>query len=499
MGSKKRRNRSPERQAAVDVRRSARKLRARAGPPGNELKSESRLLTNGDKIGPRLSESAYRDHSETEKALKLCEVVREFFDIRVVDGLLRVNRIPEAGVVRRVAEVVMEMWPRDFVPQAPTARDDYSFLYLADRLPNGLNNAVTRLSLYADRIILPNHFAPSMLHHPQQSPLVRPAAWWAEYCKCAIRLVLLEPWIRAGVVEQACNPVTFDARLRDRPGWDRAERAAFASGREQQARDLDFAEKLAEMMFGFSGEKRQQALRRLKATPQIEEMVEAACRRIESEEPMRVAIPSLSGPGVDAGSMSVSGAGLPFDLAKSIAGASGAHIIAGDRMTRDFMLADSDSLKSSVAVAAQALSSAKLNFLNNVSAHRAVGLRTDGALRGFRVFMGAQTRGLALRADDGSFNEEALRDFQERFEVEYERYKDEWGDVQRKLGTASAVAAASSAVTGASAWISGHIEIVGVAAAMLTPLAMHLNSGIQERKKAERHPLHMVMKLDRSR
>ena len=195
-------------------RKKATRQHKNSWPPGG-FGATSRLITDADKIGPSFSNARYRDMSERGKSLVLVERIKELFAIRDQGGVLEMEREASADTVKILADEIVNMWPKDWQPKQQERADDSGFrlLFWGPQIPNSVGNAITRASLYTNQILVVNPFTDSMLFHPNASPLVRPAEWISTYSMTALYIALLEPWIKAGIVELVQNPARFNASL----------------------------------------------------------------------------------------------------------------------------------------------------------------------------------------------------------------------------------------------------------------------------------------------
>ena len=171
----------------------------------------------------------------------------------------------------------------------------------------------------------------------------------------------------------------------------------------------------------------------------------------------------------------------------------GANLVAHGRHERRILETDGEQLSGVFQQAAHALGTVPLSFLNNVSSEFAIDMRRDGKLGDFRQYISGVARSIQFKDADKGI---AAREFHDRFEAEYRRYQSDWGDIQKKL-TSSAVGGivgGAGAIT--AAFVSGNLAVLGTLATVAGASIQNLINAVFERRKLDRQPLGVVMRLE---
>ncbi len=438
-------------------------------------------------IGPSSKDAKYSKLSEADKSVALIERVREAFDVREDAGFYRIHRQPDGKIVREIADFLVNCWPHDWQhpPAVDPAERKFSVLFWGSHTPQAILNTITRASLYADKIYVVNPYTDFLLHDPRQSPLVRSEEWAIQYAILGIFLAMLEPWVKAGFVELVQNPAFFDGKLL----------RAFAYGINpdiellKSRRDLGIqflTDSNADTLLQIPREHREKMLDLMEVPAGMRADV---LRKVASKlelDPIRGAgpLPIRSG-----SQITVQGYGLSYAHARLVCSLHGANLITDKPYFAEVLRSQANEMSSGFQTAAQAFSTAKLSFLNNVPPDFAIGLRQDGSMRDFRAYISSMAKEI-------DFKSEALpggaAEFSDRLEHEYHTYTVELRNVQRKLG----LFAGAAALGGAATLLTGQMPILGILASTLTAEVLALVSGIIERKKLEQGPLGVLLKLD---
>jgi SEC-C motif len=183
---------------------------------------------------------------------------------------------PEA--VRDIYAAIPEIWPNgeDYRRCMFAERDSVSALYSGTYTPEAILRAITRHSLYSERIFLVGPFAYAPLFREEFNPVMHPEQHRANAVRNTYLWWSLAPWIEAGIVCFVRTPGDFDSSIerevieieREKMADNARLRAAIAEQTQKEmqtigAFDRDFGEyfwlrhsneKLLEMMKDYPGE-----------------------------------------------------------------------------------------------------------------------------------------------------------------------------------------------------------------------------------------------------
>jgi hypothetical protein len=460
-------------------------------------------MTNGDKIGPSHAHAKYAQLSEKTKVLCLIERIKELFGIETTDGVVSMRIGPVAEAVEELAAMIINMWPRDLpvrATQTTEPADGLNVLFWGDRTPNAIAAHVTRASLYAERILIMNPFVDIFLHNPEQSPLVKPCSWTGVYGIAAVFCVLLEPWVRADLVEIITNPVCFDFELfkaLDSATSESLKRIGPQYEKIMRDSRLDI---ITEVVCQTSPSQRDALLEFIMGdlSQDEREIVRIGVAAMLRLDPQLANVPI---PPHDKSQIIRTGSGMSYEQARLIASLHCATILADQAGQGRLLKCFSREFSSPLQKSAHALEQLEFSFLNNVPVEFAIEIRRSGKLGRFRRYLFDLSKSFELRAPSGAFSESSAIEMVNRLRDEYEDYRQEWKGIQRTLGAKALVGApALGAIAAAPLIASGSLTGIGLLGSLglvLTAQTKALLEGILGRRELDRQPLSLLLRLDR--
>ncbi len=128
---------------------------------------------------------------------------------------LKLKRAVTPEAVRKIHEAIPVLWPdyEDFQRCMANEKKNTTALYTGRYIPETVLETVTRHSIYAERILLPDPFPYAPVVREEYNPLSHPEKYIANTVKWAFFWVLLYPWIEAGIVNFIRTPADFSPRL----------------------------------------------------------------------------------------------------------------------------------------------------------------------------------------------------------------------------------------------------------------------------------------------
>jgi hypothetical protein len=189
------------------------------------------------------------------------------------------------------------------------------------------------------------------------------------------------------------------------------------------------------------------------------------------------------------------GIGFNLEMAQLIASGSGCSFLTGgDFMGKVFQV---EAPQGRFQQVTDGFSKLKFNFLNDVPADFAIGVRNDGGLSKFRNYLMDISASVKVR-DENPPRVLEDKEFCDRLESEYENYKSEWNDIQSKLGKFSIASHFVKAGAASYAFLTGDLGVAvptffsGAAG----DLMLKLVDARFGRKALERKPINLMFKLD---
>jgi hypothetical protein len=189
-------------------------------------------------------------YSIRERNLMFCLAVNDILGLNDGSDWNDVRRNLSDDQVRRVHEAYASLWPKDTDFSVLLPRPDkrvFRALYLGAVDPRTVAMYVTSWLVYFDEIIIANTFVNGSNIKPDYSPIRSPSKYKAQTLKNVLLLMMLEPFIEAGLVHFIPDPTDFNDGLR-RQVWGMAE-SRFADS-EMDEKDLDRLKVLAREDFG---------------------------------------------------------------------------------------------------------------------------------------------------------------------------------------------------------------------------------------------------------
>lgn len=446
------------------------------------------LFDGRELLGPDVDSAKFASLSEPTKTRTLLERVQELFDPAQVDGRMVLRRPPTAATVRTITEELVHYWPKGFVPpQAEPLKSGLRVLYWGRQVPSTLANAVTRASLYCDRILVFNPFIDDFMYHPERSPLVRPEDWLDIVASHALYLALLKPWIDAGIVELVVNPAMTNPGLREEYAEQTQRQLKAMGDRFEELKEKHSYDNLAETIFHLPPTDASRILDLWSPSPEERKRMEEAIARLRETDPIlcEYATPARR------------------QLLKTGTGANAYTVSVLAKMTGSVVVTDSGPCASIMRaqvgpaerrqIISRAFSELPMSFLNAVPAEFAIRIRNEGRLTEFRRFL---EDAAALSVDPAASRDDGVTACVDRVTEEYEKYKKEWATIQRQLLKEAFVKAPLyGSVAAMHVVLTGSLSLGGLLPVVVKQLDS-LMSAVGKRRAVERKPLGIIFDLD---
>lgn len=185
------------------------------------------------------SELASSSQSLKDKNLALLGAMAEIFGLwrpwdKVKNGMTD-------GQIREFYHFIADLWPVDTDHRYIMPQPDSTLraLYLGENEPELMIENVFHFCLYADQIVLINPFDNPNVMAEKLNPIHHPGEWRLQTLRLVYHLMLLAPWIEAGLVVLIPDPGDFNRQLRVQR-WDLAvKRLTRDKGWEISDEDID--------------------------------------------------------------------------------------------------------------------------------------------------------------------------------------------------------------------------------------------------------------------
>ncbi|MBA3031669.1 MAG: DUF4238 domain-containing protein [Gammaproteobacteria bacterium] len=187
----------------------------RPGPPDRNAPcgcgSGQRYRTCCEKI-PLVERPSWEVYGIRERNLMFCRAVQDILGFDSGKNWEDIRRELSDDKVKRIHETYESLWPRDtdLVALLPRpAAGTFRGLYLGIVDPRTINLNVTGWLSYFDQIVIPNPFINAGNVKPNYSPTHKPAQYKNQTIKNVYLLMMLEPYIDAGLVHLLPDPADF--------------------------------------------------------------------------------------------------------------------------------------------------------------------------------------------------------------------------------------------------------------------------------------------------
>lgn len=151
-------------------------------------------------------------YSIRERNLMFCHAVQDILGFNTGQSWEDIRRKLSEEQVKRIHEAYESLWPRDtdlvaLLPR-PTARA-FRGLYLGIVDPRTIALNVTGWLTYFDQVVIPNPFINAGNVKPDFSPTHKPSRYKVQTIKNVLLMMILEPYIHAGLVQLLPDPTDF--------------------------------------------------------------------------------------------------------------------------------------------------------------------------------------------------------------------------------------------------------------------------------------------------
>jgi len=337
--------------------------------------------------------------------------------------------------IREFYTFIATLWPLDTDQRLimPPPDSTLRALYLGENEPESMLENVFRFSLYADQIVIINPFDNPNVMAEKFNPIYHPGEWKLQTIRLVYHLLLLAPWVEAGLVILIPDPGEFDRQLRVKT-WALA--ATRLKGWKASDEDLDLSatkQRDKKMILLYPRDYLESATR--EANPGIAE--EEVRKVLDNWERERANDPLLPNTTLDRmpGQWTAGRVGANLEMGLYICQATGAFPYTNVKFRWNEILGARQELDETAQVwspLTYAFQQLRFKFLDNVDSKFACSMRQSGRLEGFRSYM----RRLWHTVDgnpDPSKSEALARDFRDELTQEYKHAQSEWDAIDREL------------------------------------------------------------------
>jgi hypothetical protein len=400
--------------------------------------------------------------------------------------------------IREFYTFIADLWPLDTDPQSilPEPSSSLRALYLGENEPEVMVENVFRFCLYSDQILMVNPFDNPNVMAEQYNPIHHPGEWRIQTLRLVFHLVLLSPWIAAGLVILIPDPGDFNRALRVRT-WDLASERLKNNKPGKGDIDESIIKHRARETFLMSPRDYLERMTR-ETNPGISD--EEVRRVVDSIETERANNPLLPNQTLDKmpGQYTVGRMGANLEMGMYICHATGAFPYTNVKFRWKEILGARQDLGATAQVwspLTNAFQKLDFKFLDHVDSKFACSIRQDGRLEGLRSYLRKLWNAVGGNPDPAS-SETLARDFSDELTQSFNEAKSEWDAIDRDLlkwgiPKIGGVVAGSGLVTGhfSPAFAAGGFVVAGVSEI--------IQAEMKRREFRKRVPMSVFIDLER--
>jgi hypothetical protein len=412
-----------------------------------------------------------------------------------------------SDAVRKIHEVVLEVWPPDLDIGATLAAEatDVSGLYIGDYDLEYISRGLVRHSIYANKILVVDPFIYPPRVRDEFNPILVPGQHRAQTLKNVNFWFSLMPWIEAGIVEIIRTPADFDREL----NWNSLQRqkrkfeenlqlkaAVEVSLKEMRNRHMD-RQMHRQLLLSAPDSYIEQTVKKL-GLEKDGCTANDVLKHIQAERDRDPDFLEPLGPGPGTGQLHMMSSGASYDIAQLTASITHSYLVTDLHVKWREIELDRQSHGPESAMwspFAKALQESSLQYLNVIRLEHALKLRQEGrleSLRSFflRVWKSAQTED-AFDAVNSQLLAEELRE-------EVAKAKDEWKKIDRDIVKMVGAELGAGLLAAGPLIASGHASFLA-AAAVVTGATTLAGSLSRHRSFPDRFPAAFFMKIEDTR
>jgi hypothetical protein len=433
-----------------------------------------------------------------EKNLALIAAAKEIFHFE--KPWEQVKKGMSDARIKAFYEFIAELWPPNtpLRERLPAPESNLRALYLGENQPETMVDNVFRFSLYADQIVLVNPFENPHMFREEFSPIVHPDQWRIQTLRVAYQLLMLAPWVAAGIVVMIPSPGDFDVAFLMRTVEMAQARLGSDFLSDEDVNEIAYAEVMRKQFFLSPPDYMAESAR--KAIPgisdgEIKDVIEYAAR-MRREDPLLIDDTLDNMPGQMTGTKTGANLEMGLYICQNI----GAFPYTNLRFRWREILSAGKELdpKSQVwSPLTQAFQKLDFKFLNKVDSQFAVEMRNEGRLAGFRSYLRKIWTTVGGEVDLTKAEALAI-DFRDELAGEYDKARAEWDSIDRKL-VKWAVPAILGAFGSVGAVATGHLDLAVPAGGFaINGLNELIQAGMKRAEFRRKTPMSVFIDLDKT-
>lgn len=364
------------------------------------------------------------------------EFLNDLFNIKKAKTWDDIAKNVTIEKIKRTYKTFAEIFPRnyDYISELKKGKDTFSSIHYGDIKARKIIDEVVRFSLYSEKIIVFHPLQNPSVTNQKIDPRKNPKYWLPDFLDSLYFYIVIQKWVRSGIVKLIINPYDYDFKLRDEMDIEVAKRInKFDKEKYLHINREHALENIAEQFsLIYKNKSKDYIVDSLLRMTQprftendADEFSEIIIKGFENINPLynKLNIP------LDGRMLAPTKGGGPLESILSISEITNGNIYTPSEMNwnqiseyglNDFWLKTN-----------RIYSKISLNFLNNVDTNFALELRKDDRLGGVRQQLKKVYSELnGIKAED--LTDLKIKDLNEGFTEELKKSEAEWKDIKKQ-------------------------------------------------------------------
>lgn len=366
-----------------------------------------------------------------QKNIEFFNFLNDTFDLNKTRDWKDISRSITLLKVKRTYRVFADLFPRkfDYINELKKSQNTFSSIHYGTLKGHSIIDEIVRFSLYSDQIIVFHPLQNPVITNQDISPSRDPKYWLPDFLQALYFYIVIQKWVRQGIVKLIINPYEYDFGLRDKIDKEAKERIGKLDfERIYKDNKSEITETLAEQ-FAISfrnNRNKEYIINSLKKvnSPRFtdDEALEFADAIMDAFPRVNPLYKDLQIP-LNSPMVSTTKGGGPLESLVLVSEITGGNIYTPKQSTWNQIV---ESNKNDFWIKLnQTYSKIPMTFLNNVDTNFALEVRKEGRLIGVRQEMKKMFSELNS-IDISKLSEQKMKDLHESFLEEVKKSEAEW-------------------------------------------------------------------------
>lgn len=146
------------------------------------------------------------------------EFLDDMFSINKSKSWDEISRNITTEKIKRTYRKFAELFPRnfDYSTELEKSKNDFNTIHFGDIRANKIINEIVRFSLYADKILVFHPLQNPNVTNQKIDPRKNPIKWLPDFLDALYFYIVIQKWVKEGIVKLIINPTEYDFDLRDK-------------------------------------------------------------------------------------------------------------------------------------------------------------------------------------------------------------------------------------------------------------------------------------------